>query len=335
METLQMMRLFVRVVELGSLSAAGRSCGLSPASVSRQINALEQELGVRLINRTSRRLTLTEIGHFYRERGTEILAQLDELTDRVCEQQATPRGMICVHSRATVAEHFVLPSLPSFLSAHPDVRVKLWLTEEPRDLVANNIDVAIRLGNLDEPLLTVRKIASGDPRILFASPSYLDARPTVSDPEDLCQHNCLTWPLDGRFEDGHAVWQFRAAGQIRYVRVGGTIQINNTELLIKSALAGLGIALLPRWTVAEHLSAGRLRQIAVGVEATPTTFDHQIYAVFQRSTYTPRKIGAFIDHLVQFNRGALRTAERRSVGLLRTSDESGRRQPSDAETASG
>lgn len=311
MGTLQMMRLFVKVAELGSLSAAGRSCGLSPASVSRQINALEQELGVRLINRTSRRLALTEIGQLYRERGTEILAQLDELSDRVCEQQATPRGVIRVHSRTTVAEHFVLPSLPSFLSAYPDVRVKLWLTEEPCDLIANNIDVAIRLGNLDEPLLTVRKIAPGDPRILFASPAYLDARPTIGEPKDLCRHNCLTWPLDGRFEEGHAIWRFHEAGQVRGLRVGGTIQINNTELLIKSALAGLGIALLPRWTVAEHLSAGRLRQILVGVEATPTTFDHQIYAVFQRSTYTPRKIGAFMDHLVQFNRATLRPAERR------------------------
>lgn len=302
MEMLQTMRLFMRVADLGSLSAAGRASGLSPASVSRQINSLEQALGVRLINRTSRRLALTEIGQFYRERGAEILNQLDDLTGRVCEHQASPRGIIHVHARVSVAEYFVVKALPSFLAAYPEVRVKLWLTEEARDLVENNIDVAIRLGNLDEPLLAVRKISSGSPRVLFASPAYLDARPPVRTPDDLLAHNCLTWPLDGRFEDGHATWRFREGGQIRELRVSGSVQINNTELLIQSALEGLGIALLPVWTIAEHVPAGRLRQVLEGLEVTPTTFDHNIYAVFQRSTYTPRKIKALLDHLVQYNR---------------------------------
>ncbi|TNC12714.1 LysR family transcriptional regulator [Methylobacterium terricola] len=305
METLHMMRLFMRVADSDSLSAAARSCGLSPASVSRQINALEQELGVRLINRTSRRLALTEIGQLYRERGSAILSQLDELTDRVSQHQASPHGVIHVHSRVSVAEHFVIPVLPSFLSAYPDVRVNLWLTEESRDLVENNIDVAIRLGNLDEPQLAVRKIASGAPRILFASPAYLSARPPIRCPEDLRSHNCLSWPLDGRFEDGHAIWRFKDNDQTQEVRVRGTVQINNTNLLVHLALAGLGIVLLPIWTVAGHLSADRLQRILPDIDVTPTIFDHQIYAVFQRSSYTPRKIRAFIDHLVRANRSAM------------------------------
>lgn len=322
METLQTMRLFMKVADLGSLSAAGRASGLSPASVSRRINALEQSLGVRLINRTSRRLALTEIGQLFRERGSEILGQLDELTDRVCEHQATPRGMIHVHARVSVGEAFVVPALPSFLAAYPDVKVKLWLTEEPRDVIENYIDVAIRLGNLDEPLLAVRKLVSGEPRILFASPGYLDCRPPIRRPEDLLQHNCLTWPLDGRFEDGHAVWKFREGGSIRELRVGGNLQMNNSELLKRATLAGVGIALLPRWCMAEDLAAGRLRRVLAEVEVTPTTFDHHIYAVFQRATHTPRKIRTLIDHLVQFNRAGVQprdaeTAKARRSGLLR------------------
>ncbi|GJD49720.1 hypothetical protein OPKNFCMD_2453 [Methylobacterium crusticola] len=218
------------------------------------------------------------------ERGTDLLTRLDELANRVSAHQASPHGVIHVHSRASVAEHFVIPGLPSFLAVYPDVRVNLWLTAAPRDLLGNNIDVAIRLGNLDEPQLAIREISSGDPRILFASPDYLNANPPIQSPEALRHHDCLGWPFDGRFEDGHAIWRFREGDQIQEVRVKGTVQINNTSLLIQLALKGLGVVLLPVRAIADHLAADRLRRILPDVEATPTTFDHQIYAVFQRST---------------------------------------------------
>jgi DNA-binding transcriptional LysR family regulator len=302
MDALQTLRLFIKVADLGSLSAAGRASGLSPASVSRQIKALEQSLGVRLINRTSRRLALTEIGQLYRERGSAIIDQLDDLTDRVAEHQTSPRGLIHLHTRLSIAEIFVFPALPAFLNAYPDVRIKLWLSEEPREVIENKIDVAIRLGNLDEPLLSVRKLVTGQPRVLFASPEYLARTPPVRKPEDLLLHNCLTWPLDGRFEDGNAIWKFREAGSVRELRVGGSFQVNSSDMLRRAAVAGLGIGLLPPWTFAEDLMAGRLVEILPDIEVTPTTFDHHIYAVFQRSTHIPRKVRLLIDHLVQFNR---------------------------------
>lgn len=294
----------MKVIELGSLSAAGRASGLSPASVSRQINALEQSLGVRLINRTSRRLTLTEVGQMYRDRGTEILGQLDELTDRVSTHQASPRGVIHVHARISVSERFVLPALPGFLAAYPDVKIRLWLSEEHRDVIQNNIDVAIRLGNLDEPLLAARRLAHGMPRLLFASPAYLAGHSPILTPSDLLQHNCLTWPLDGRFEDGHAIWSFREGTIVRDIRVYGNIVINNSEMLKRAALADMGVALLPSWYIADEIAAGALIPILPHIEVTPTTFDHHIYAVFQRAAHMPPKVRAFIDHLVQFNRGA-------------------------------
>lgn len=302
MEALQTIRLFMKVADLGSLSAAGRASGLSPASVSRQIKALEQSLGVRLINRTSRRLALTEIGQLYRERGLSILEQLDDLTDRVVEHQTSPRGLIHLHTRLSIADVFVMPALPSFLAAWPEVRVKLWLSEEPREVVENKIDVAIRLGNLDEPLLSARKLAPGNPRILFASPEYLASQPPIRVPEDLLRHNCLTWPFDGRFEDGNAIWKVRSNGSVRELRVSGSFQANSTDMIRCAALSGLGVGLLPEWTCDADIKAGRLVAILRGLEITPTIFDHNIYAVFQRSVYMPLKVRLLIDHLVAFGR---------------------------------
>jgi len=303
METFQTLRLFLKVADLGSLSAAGRATGLSPASVSRQIKALEQSMGVRLINRTSRRLALTEIGQVYRDRGAAIVEQLDDLNEQIAEQQSVPRGLINLHTRTSLAEIFVVPALPEFLARYPDVRVKLWLSEEPRDVIENRIDVAIRLGNLDEPLLSVRKLSEGQPRMLFASPDYLRRSPPIRCPEDLLTHNCLTWPLDGRFEDGDAIWKFRERGGIRELRVRGSFQVNSTDMLRRATVAGLGVALLPPWTYAEDMAAGRLVAVLPEIEVTPTIFDHHIYAVFQRSRHIPRKVRVFVDHLVQFNRG--------------------------------
>jgi DNA-binding transcriptional LysR family regulator len=302
MEALQTVRLFLKVAELGSLSAAGRASGLSPASVSRQIKALEQSLGVRLINRTSRRLALTEIGQLYRERGSAILEQLDDLTDRVVEHQTSPRGLIHLHTRTTLAEIFVVPAIPAFLTAYPDVRIKLFLSEEPHEVIGNKVDLAIRLGNLDEPFLSARKLVSGQPRILFTSPDYLALTPPIQSVDDLGQHNCLTWPLDGRFEDGSAIWKFRENGTVRELRVKGNFQVNSSEMLRRAVLAGLGIGLLPPWAFAEDFASGNLVEVLPDVEVTPTTFDHHIYAVFQRSTHIPRKVRLLIDHLVQFNR---------------------------------
>jgi DNA-binding transcriptional LysR family regulator len=307
METLQTMRLFVKVAENGSFSAAGRAVGLSPASVSRHMSALEQTLGVRLISRTSRKLALNDVGQTYLRRTTEILAQIDELTDQVSEHQASPCGLLHVHARVAVGTHFLAPVLPGFLSRYPNVTVKLWLTEEPRDLVANKIDIAIRLGNLDEPLLAVRKLCAAGPRVLFASPTYLASRPKIVKPEDLLRHNCLTWQLDGRFEDGHAVWRFRSAEGTKELRLAGNLQVNNAEALRDIAVAGAGIALLPEWCIADDLASGRLCRVLPQYDATPTTFDHSIYAVYQKSSRLLPKIRVLVDYLV----AALRHSDHR------------------------
>jgi DNA-binding transcriptional LysR family regulator len=299
METLETMRLFVRIAHSESLSAAGRAFGLSPATVSRRVNALESEFGVRLINRTSRRHALTEAGQLYLEKAARILADIDALAGQLSEHQTSPRGLLHVHTRVSVGRHFLAPLLPEFLTRYPEVTLKLWLTEESCDLVENGIDVAIRLGNLDEPLLAMRKLADASERILFASPAYVARHAPVRTPEDLLQHNCLTWPLDGRHEEGDALWQFRGPGGRRELRVSGSLQVNNGEVLREAALAGLGIALLPVWCVAAEIATGQLIRVLPDWQATPTTFDHCIYAVYQRHRHVSPKVRALVDFLAQ------------------------------------
>jgi len=299
MEPLQSMRVFTTAVQAGSFSAAGRSMGLSPASISRHISALEETLGVRLINRTSRKLAPTQLGMLYFEKAQRILEQFDTLVDTISTHQDSPRGLLQVHSRTSVGSHFLATALPQFCARYPQVTVKLWLTEEPLDVIDHNIDVAIRLGNLDEPSLVVRKLSSGVERVLFASPNYLQANGIPREPEDLMQHNCLTFPPEGRLQDGNAAWAFRDAKGTRELALSGSMQVNNAQVLREAALAGIGIALLPAWIVAEDIKAGRLQRVLPDYGATPTTFDHSIYAVYHRSPRPSPKVRVFIDFLAE------------------------------------
>lgn len=296
MESLRDVRLFAKVVHAGSFSAAGRQCGLSPAAVSRRISMLEQSLGVRLIYRTSRKLTLTEAGQTLFENAIKILNQVDELQSVISEYQLSPRGLLHIHTRVAIGVQFLSKVLPRFQAEYPEVQVKLWLTEDHQDLIENKIDVAIRLGNLDEPSLAVRRLWDGSPRMLLASPDYVKRHPPITHPSDLTRHNCLTY-LDGRFDDGRALWRFKKGDEEIEMRVSGTLQVNNPEVLRQSVLAGLGVCLLPLWCFENDFEEGRIVQVLPQYAVTPSTFDHHIYIVFERSRYVSPKIRAFVDFL--------------------------------------
>jgi DNA-binding transcriptional LysR family regulator len=296
MESLRDVRLFIKVVQARSFSAAARQTGVSPAAVSRRISMLEQELGVRLIYRTSRKLTLTEAGQTLFESAVKILNQVDELNGIISEYQDSPRGLLHVHTRVAIGSQFLAKILPKFQDKYPDIQVKLWLTEDHQDLIENKIDVAIRLGNLDEPSLAVRRLWEGSPRVLVASPEYLRRKPAIIHPTDLLQHNCLTY-LDGRFDDGRALWRFKKCGEDIEVRVSGTLQVNSAETLRQSVLAGSGICLLPTWCFEDDLARGRILQVLPDYAATPSTFDHHIYIVFEKSRHVSPKVRAFVDFL--------------------------------------
>ena len=295
MEWLRSMRLFVSVVHNGSLSAAARQHGLSPASVSRHISALEENVGGRLLNRTSRKLTLTEAGELYYVKVGEILQQIAEANDSVAELQAQPRGTLRVHSRVLVGHLHVVPLLPDFLARYPEVNVDLMMSNRVIDVVEQNIDVDVRIGKLVDSSLVARKLATSE-RVVCAAPRYLAAHPAIEAPADLAAHNCLTY----RINVGRTVWRFLdGAGALEEIPVTGNLTMDNGYALLAATLAGAGVALMPDWSVRDDLAAGRLRRILPGYRASHVEFDNGIYAVFQKSRHMSAKVRAFIDYLAE------------------------------------
>jgi DNA-binding transcriptional LysR family regulator len=289
---LQPMRIFVSVIHNRGLSSAGRQLGLSPASVSRHISALEQGLGCRLINRSSRKLTLTEAGEIYYTKVEQILRQIAEANDTVAQLHTMPSGTLRVHTRTLVGHLIVIPALTEFLARNPEVKVDLLMSNNAVDLVERNIDVDIRIGKLVDSSLVARRLIPAE-RVLCASPAYLRQREPVTVPADLTNHNCLTY----RINVGQTVWRFiDASGSMQEVQVGGNLQSDNGLALLKATLAGGGVALMPDWAVRDELADRRLERLLPKYRVSHIEFDNGVYAVYQRS-HMPAKVRAFIDFL--------------------------------------
>jgi len=295
MDNVKTTRLFLTVAQLGSLSGASRQTGLSPASVSRQMTALEEDLGVRLLNRTTRKLTLTEAGQVYLERAERLVQDIDELRDAVSQLAIRPRGTLRIQSRTSLGTQLVAPLIPSFLEQYPDLNVYLWLTDTDVDLTEHGIDLAIRTGDKADSTMISSHLASS-PRIVCASPEYWRQHGKPQTPTDLLDHNCLTY----RFEFGSAasVWQFRGRdSQSTDIAVAGNFQTNNGDSLRSATLSGLGVALLPGWTVKAHLNSGTLVRVLSDFETTVSDLDFGIYAVYPSRRNLSVKIRLFLDHL--------------------------------------
>lgn len=295
MDNVKTMKLFLSVVQIGSLSGAGRQAGLSPASVSRQITALEDDFGVRLLNRTSRRLSLTEAGQVYLERAERLLQDFDEMRDAVSQLAIRPRGILRIQSRISLGTQHVAPLIPTFLAQYPDLKIDLWLTDNDLDLTEHGIDLAIRTGDVADSLLIGRRLASS-PRVVCASPEYWAQHGKPKKPEAIKDHNCLTY----RFEFGTAaaLWQFRNdEGLAIDIPVTSNFQTNNGEALRLAALSGLGVALLPAWSVKEHLISGTLERVLSEYQTTVSDLDTGIYAVYLSRRNLSLKTRLFIDYL--------------------------------------
>ena len=294
METLRAMSLFAAVARQGSLSAAGRKLGLSPASVSRQITALEEQLGARLLNRTSRSMTLTGAGETYLRHAEAILQRVEEMQVEVSQREQQPSGMLRVHSRLLFGTLVLMPNLPRFLHAHPAISVELSMSNHAIDLAERNIDVDIRIGKLTESALIARRLATSE-RIVCAAPAYLTSRPPITAPGELSAHNCLTY----RLNTGGTVWRFvDAAGATAEVPVNGSLVTDNGPALHASALAGLGVVLMPDWSVREDIRAGRLVRLFPDHRVSHLEFENGIFAVYQRSRHLSARTRVFIDFLV-------------------------------------
>jgi len=293
-DKIKAMELFIYSSQAGSMSAAGRRFGLSPASVSRQITSLEDDLGVRLLNRTSRRLALTEAGQIYLNRAERVLQDLEEMRGEMRQLSARPYGTLRVQSRISLGTQYVAPLIPKFLERYPDLKVELKLVDSDLDLVEHTIDIAIRTGKQTDSSLIARRIGT-NPRVVCASPTYLERHAAPRSPNDLHYHNCLTY-FSELFP---SVWRFRRPTEPPIeIRAKGNFTTNNAESLRLATIGGLGLALLPKWSIKDELATGRLATVLDSYDATATDFDTGIYAVYHSKRHLSVKTRLFIDHLV-------------------------------------
>ncbi len=292
MSRLQAMELFISAVREGSFSAAGRRAGLSPASVSRHVAALEAALNTQLLNRTSRSLTLTDAGREYLARLEPALQNIAEAEAAAAALQATPRGTLRVHSRMMFGMRVVTPLIPAFQARYPALRVELRLSEQPAHLAEDEFDIDLRIGPPPDSALMQRRLLRSE-RILVASPDYVARMPPIRVPRDLLAQRCLAYWL--RPED--VVWRFMTEGRLEELPIPAQFSSNNGEVLRQMAIAGHGIALLDDYTVQDELRERRLVRLLPRSRVTNTSFDLGIYAVFRHSSLLPAKTRAFLDFL--------------------------------------
>ncbi|SPS00963.1 LysR family transcriptional regulator [Cupriavidus taiwanensis] len=284
--------LFLRVLDLGSISAAARSLDLSVAVASQRLQRLERELGVRLLHRTTRRLHATPEGAVLAEQGRALVDDLEALGASLRQAGTGITGTLRVTTSASFGRLYVSPLLPEFLVRHPGVSLSVNLSDHVLDLVSAGFDLAIRIGALDDSALVARRLANNR-RLLCASPDYLRRRGTPRTPQDLARHDCLLLVGSQGRQD---VWRLGdgAGGEIA-VRVRGRIEANTGELLSDAALAGFGIALHSAWHVCADLQAGRLVQVLPDYPLADTG----IYAVMPQRRLVPPRVRAFVDFLAE------------------------------------
>lgn len=306
MDSFAAMQVFVRVVEAGSLSAAGRALGLAPSSVTRRINELEAALGVRLLQRTTRKLSLTEAGETYYERAREIMGAVEEATLAVTERRGVASGILRVTVPASLARRHMAPAAADFMAQFPAVKVAMTVTDRMVDLVGEGMDLAIRVGRLEDSSLLARKVGEAR-RLLCASPAYLERAGSPASPADLTEYACLCF----RDHPGRTLWRFRKAGRRADVRVSGPLVANDGEALVAAALAGLGLVLVPAWLVGSEVGDGRL--VALLPDHDPDPPSTPLYAVFPPGPYSPIKVRAFVDFLAARFAGEDAWSERQSA----------------------
>ncbi|MBW8743079.1 MAG: LysR family transcriptional regulator [Sphingomonas sp.] len=280
--------LFVAVVEGESFSAAGRALDLSPSAVSRAIDRIEARLGVRLLLRSTRALSLTAEGQAYLQTARRILADLDDAEQQIADQGA-PRGRLRVSAALSHGRLCVVPLLGEFAALYPHILVDIALTDTLVDVAAGQADVAIRFGPLADSTLTIRKLGETG-RVIVASPAYLARHGTPRRPEDLHSHNCLNF----NFRRAEPIWPFRADGRDFSLCVKGNIEANNGETLGQLAANGVGVARVGAFSVVGEIAAGRLIPI---LEAYNPGDVELIHAVFVGGANTPARVRVFVDFL--------------------------------------
>ena len=283
--------VFVAVVENSGFSAAARTLGISKSAVSKRINQLEAHLGVRLLHRTTRKLSLTEAGERYFEHAAQALTAAGQAEDAVTELQGEPQGNLKISSPMSFGRLHVAPLIPKLLQRHPKLQIDLVMDDRKVDLVAGGFDVAIRAGNLPDSTLIARKLAPLR-QVLCASPDYIDRYGRPGTPAELSGHNCVLYS----YSSDAGEWTLIGESGPETVTVSGSYQVNNSEALLEALREGVGIGRLPTFVAGPDLKTGRLVKLFESYRLP----DFTLYAVFPERQYLPAKVRAFLDFAIEY-----------------------------------
>lgn len=283
------MTIFERVAERGSFAGAAEDVSLSPSAVAKLITRLEHRLGVRLINRTTRRLALTSEGEIYLDRVREILGAIAE--SEIASARVSPRGHLRVHTFPVIAAHELAPALPDFLTRHPHITFDFMVTNRNVDLVGENVDVSLRMGPLGDSGLVSRKIVDLS-RVACASPSYLARHRSPAEPADLVRHACLTLSRN----PGSASWPFRINGKLTRIDVKGPVSADSADMLLRLAIGGAGILRLSEHVVARSIQEGLLRPLLQNAQDPET---YPLFALLPPGRHQAPKVKVFVEFLIE------------------------------------
>jgi LysR family transcriptional activator of dmlA len=285
------MTFFSLLARLGNFSAAARELNITTPAVSKRLNQMETRLGVQLLNRTTRRISLTAEGEVYLLHARRILADIDDMERLISSSIAAPKGLLRINATLGFGRSHIAPLISSFAKKHPEVQVQLQLTVNPPPLTDDAFDVCIRFGEPPDARVIARRIASNR-RLLCASPAYLAKHGTPRNPRELTRHNCIGIRQG---DEAYGIWHLTSGQHTETVKVRGALSTNDGEIAVNWALADHGLLMRAEWDIAKYLQSGRLKLVLEDWQTPPA----DIYAVYPQQLQTAARVKAFIDCLVE------------------------------------
>jgi DNA-binding transcriptional LysR family regulator len=302
MDSVSDLHFFVLLTQHASLARSAQELGITPSTVSKRLAALEQRLGVRLMNRTTRRLSLTSEGEAYLAEGARILEDIDVLEHGIAGSRAMPRGLLRVHATLGFGRRHIVPAVSRFIQAYSEVEVQLHLSDRPPNLVEQGFDVAIRIGEMPDSRLTMRTIAFNK-RLICAAPGYLKTAGTPTQPSDLAAHRCI---VIRESDETYGTWYLTSSSRSESIKVRGNLSTNDGGSALAWALEGHGIFLRSEWELAPYLRSGALVHVLPDWRLPPAN----IVAVYPTRRNVSARTRAFIDHLADWYEGHRSTGKR-------------------------
>ncbi|GAB3674232.1 LysR family transcriptional regulator [Salinisphaera aquimarina] len=292
MDALRDLEFFVLLCQKGSLSAAARELDVSAAATSKRLAGIEKRLGVQLLNRNTRTMSLTAAGEIYVEEARKIAHSVEALENRLNQQSGDIHGLLRLNASLGFGRKYMAAMVSEFIARYPKVEIQMHLSDHPLDLVASSYDIGIRFGELPDSTLHARKLVSHR-RLICAAPAYIARHGTPTHPDQLAEHNCLILRQN---EDTFSIWKFEHAGRDIAVRVSGNLSCNDGESIVAWALAGHGVIQRAEWEVSRHIACGELVELLADY-VLPSA---DISAVYHYQQFVPPRVRAFIDFFDEY-----------------------------------